>query len=402
MKDLLNPDVDTRIQLDSTSAPRWRRAAALGVLAGVLPALLGGCLLSNDDPQAPEETGAAALALETAPLDFGGAWGYINGAPTTNGATGAQSCPAGYTPQQVLGTNNTDYAVYNCYRSSQSGQAPYYDFGGMWGYVNQAPANNPITQGQSCPPGYSDQQLLGTNNVDYPLHVCLRQHSTGTPEYLFGGMFGYVGGVAAPNPATGTNSCPSGFVQTKVLGTYNVDYDLSFCYQTVPPVPMDFGGMYGYVSGQPQVNPATNGMSCPPDYTPTTVYGTNNVDYELTYCWRRHIDGRDPFYDFGGMWGYVNGTMVPVPTTSDGNCPTGYTDRIVLGTTNTDWGLHFCYQAHQSGAAVRLFGGMYGTRNGTASKNPATGASSCPTGYTARKVLDTSGVDYPLYYCDAP
>jgi hypothetical protein len=51
------------------------------------------------------------------------------------------------------------------------------------------------------------------------------------------------------------------------------------------------------------------------------------------------------------------------------------------------------------------FGGMYGYGNGTARypnnayTNPATGAASCPSGYTARAVLGRSGVDWPLYFC---
>jgi len=74
-------------------------------------------------------------------------------------------------------------------------------------------------------------QVLGTSNVDWPLHVCYKAHSQGTtPEHGFAGMWGFVDVVEAQNPATGASSCPDGTTSTQVFGTSGVDYAATFCW----------------------------------------------------------------------------------------------------------------------------------------------------------------------------
>jgi hypothetical protein len=168
---------------------------------------------------------------------------------------------------------------------------------------------------------------------------------------------------------------------------------------------MDFGGMWGWVAAQETVNPATGQSSCPAGYNTTHAYGTYGEDYDVFYCWRPHVDGRNPVYDFGGMWGYVNATVVVNPTTGQASCPAGYTDQQVLGTINVDWSLHACYAPHPASAPVgvpALFGGMVGTVAGVTTNDPASGAPSCPAGFTAQQVLGGGGVDLPLTACWAP
>jgi hypothetical protein len=336
---------------------------------------------------------------EPSPLDFGGAWGWVGGKPWVNPATGFSSCPDGYTATTVYGQNGRDYPVTYCWRPHVAGRDPIYDFGGMWGSVNGNLMINAVTGGSSCPGGFTQWDLLYNPGVDYPLSMCFRPHDSTDSYASFGGMYGTVNGQPAENPATGGSSCPAGYLSSQVLGTSGIDWPLYYCYQPAEALPLDFGGMWGWVDGQIQVNPTTGVSYCPKGYTATTVYGQSNRDYPVTYCWRPHADGRDPDYDFGGMWGTVNATQVANGTTGQASCPSGYNDQQVLGTDGVDLPLHACWRPHQLGTPLELFGGMVGTINGVAANNPASGGHSCPTGYATQQVLGTSNVDWPLSYC---
>jgi len=234
-----NTALDRRHLGDASPAPAFSRFGTLSMFAlilGVAPSL--GCAVDADD----DEVTSAAQQADSVPgatgLDFGGAFGYVAGNPVPNPATGSATCPAGYTTTTILGTINVDYPVHFCSRPPQVGSDPVFDFGGMWGYVGGALASNPITNAGSCPDGYTDQTVLGAYNVDYPLHVCYKPHAAGTaPAYRFGGMWGHVNATATQNPATGAASCPSWFASSQVLGTFNVDYPLQFCWQLAGKYP---------------------------------------------------------------------------------------------------------------------------------------------------------------------
>jgi hypothetical protein len=214
-------------------------------------------------------------------------------------------------------------------------------------------------------------------------------------------MYGTRNGQPAENPTTGGSSCPAGYFSSQVLGTSGIDWPLYYCSQPAEALPMDFGGMWGWVQGKLQVNPTTGASACPDGYTATPAYGQNGRDYPITYCWRPHADARDPDYDFGGMWGTVNATPVVNPTTGQASCPSGYADQTVLGTDDVDWPLHACWRPHQPGTPLELFGGIVGTINGVTARDPASAGPSCPSGYSAWQVFGTSNVDWPLSYCFA-
>ncbi|WP_240359070.1 trypsin-like serine protease [Pyxidicoccus trucidator] len=340
------------------------------------------------------------------PLDFGGMWGYVDGGvlvphPTTH----TDTCPAGYKPTRLLGSDECpgcDWDVFVCTRPRQNGREPLYDFGGMWGYVNGVVMPNPYTFAASCPEGYTDQRVLGTLNVDYEVHACYKPHVPGTtPDFPFGGMMGQVdSGTVAPNPATGAATCPPGFVVRPVSGYPNVDWSLHFCYQ--PPDRWDFGGMSGYVDGGwPSYNPATGSDTCPTGYTKTQLLGTTGVDLKVYLCSRPHLASTETYFDFGGMYGYARGVPVPNPYTNAASCPYGYTARRVLGTPGRDADLYYCYQRHMSKSPPTYpFGGMWGqVDGGRYVPNPATGGLSCPSGFTDKQVLGTGGLDYELHFC---
>jgi hypothetical protein len=225
----MNPTPDPQDRATPSPFSQIHKLSLVALVLGAVPS--AGCTVDAADDEATAEAQGAS-STETSGLDFGGAFGYVGGAPVPNPATGAASCPGGYTAVKVMDTPNIDYPVHFCFRPRQAGSDPVFDFGGMWGYVGGALANNPITGAASCPAGFTDQLILDTFNIDYPLHVCYRPHAAGTPSpYHFGGMWGYVNGAPVPNPATGAASCPPLFAGSQVLGTTNVDYPLHVCWQ---------------------------------------------------------------------------------------------------------------------------------------------------------------------------
>ncbi|MBX9399957.1 hypothetical protein K4L06_01435 [Lysobacter sp. BMK333-48F3] len=177
-----------------------------------------------------------------------------------------------------------------------------YDFGGMYGLY---PAGgtvqyyaNPATGAASCPTGYDAHLVYGTANVDWSMYLCTRPHLAGrAPLYDFGGMIGLANSAdngALPwrgyhyfvNPFTRTHECPDGYQRRQALGTPNVDHNLFYCYR--PHVEgglrMDFAGMTGD-GAAPYANPATGvAHTCPSGYSRYTALGSPNIDYTFYYC----------------------------------------------------------------------------------------------------------------------
>ncbi|MCX6117905.1 MAG: fibronectin type III domain-containing protein [Proteobacteria bacterium] len=438
-------------------------------------------------------------------LQLGGAFGSINRGVNNvvNPATAAATCPAGYAVYKFIDNPGFDYESSYCFARPETVTQPRYDFGGMIGSINGAVIPNPAGGVAACPSGYSEIQILSTAGVDAALKLCYKSHVANTnQDLLFGGIFGFVNGVAVVNPATGDMNCPAGFVKTKVYGNATPrDYDVNMCqkstlptppnvtslnssatpayqstqltwtsgggnvanylvayaigntapadcsqgrvvgnvttYQlaglnpattysvricsansflgysagvtktfTTAPVPsgysnsLDFGGMYGSINGayNNALNPATNAATCPTGYTAQKFIDRPGYDYSATFCYRSVANGAETFYDFGGVIGSVNGGPVVNPMTNANTCPTGYTAKQVLGHSNVDTNLSFCYRPHVIGRLPdALFGGMVGSVNGVNQNNPVTGAYSCPTGYNAKQVLGrplASGVHY--------
>ncbi|MFP2961255.1 pre-peptidase C-terminal domain-containing protein [Myxococcus sp. 1LA] len=342
-------------------------------------------------------------------LDFGGMWGYVGeNRLSPNPATGSDTCPAGYKPTRLLGSAarpGRDLDVFLCSRPHLEDREPLYDFGGMWGYVLGTPVPNPYTFDTSCPAGYTEQWILGSYD-DFDVAVCYKPHIPGTkPAFPFGGMMGQVdGGKVVPNPETGTASCPPGFVSRPVSGFPNIDWTMQFCYQ--PPTRWDFGGMWGIVDGGvPVYNPATFSTTCPHGYKATKLLETHGVDWPVFVCLRPSLGGNHQALDFGGMYSrYPRNaptTLKNNPYTGGQSCPPGYAATQVLGTPGVDANLYFCHKLNMSKSEPEYpFGGMWGqVEGGTYVPNRATGAVSCPPGYTAKDMLGINGLDYQLAFC---
>jgi len=359
----------------------------------------GGTSLSQADIAGVREVYPLTPSAAESELDFGGAFGQVNGASVVNPATGMQTCPAGYTTQQIYGTGGNDYAVSICSRPSEAN--PIFDLGGAWGYVERAYSGfgPPVPQG--CGVNLLDQWVLGTPNIDYPLHLCYRLHANGDVT-RFGGVVGTVERKTIYNAVTLSDQCPPGYLKQQVLGTNGIDWPLYVCFQRAALyyVGADFGGAWGKVSGSPVNNPITSASSCPPGFQAQQILGTDPNDEPVFTCFRPSNYAVEPTYDFGGMWGYVEGIATANPLTGKSSCPEGYKDLELLGTVNKDYGLHVCYRPHAAGAKM-WFGGFVGTVDRQTVPNALTQQPACPYGYLKEQVYGTRGSDWPLFYCYA-
>ena len=168
---------------------------------------------------------------------------------------------------------------------------------------------------------------------------------------------------------------------------------------------MDFGGMYGYSKVGNYNNPITGALNCPAGYTPRPIMGTTNVDYPLFYCYRIHADGIAADYDFGGIYSQ-SGTGVRLnPLTRAASCPTGYAAHQVFGESsrNPDYPAYFCYKKHdETVPEAAAFAGMYAPAFRGSYHNPITGGQRCPSSTSSTLMLGTANVDYPFYFCTYP
>ena len=166
-------------------------------------------------------------------IDFGGMYGYGANGNFSNPTTGVLGCPSGYRSQQVMGTTGVDYPLYYCYRMHVQGVPADFDFGGIYSNSGSGLRPNPLTGSQSCPSGYTAVKVYGgnSNSPDYPAYLCYKTHSESVAEAAhFGGMYAPAFSTNYNNPATGAQSCPSGWNDAIMLGTLNVDYPFHFCY----------------------------------------------------------------------------------------------------------------------------------------------------------------------------
>ena len=167
----------------------------------------------------------------------------------------------------------------------------FMDFGGMYGNSRIGNYNNPVTGTFGCPSGYSSQEVMGTFNVDYALYYCYRMHTDGVPaNFDFGGIYSGSASGLRPNPVTGAGTCPSGYTSTQVFGdntTHNPDYPVNFCYKVhneALPEAASFAGMYAPAAFTSYPNPVTCGLSCPTGTSSAMMLGTVNVDYPFYFC----------------------------------------------------------------------------------------------------------------------
>jgi len=196
--------------------------------------------------------------------------------------------------------------------------------------------------------------------------------------YSFGGII-----KDSSNTVFDAGSCPSGYTKYLVNTADNRYCDFApiyMCYQDIPTNTglYDFGGIYDAPFGQ--VNPATNALSCPPNFLSQLVrggyacmtgsYGSVCTSLEkwnnFSYCTASNTDTSYGTWLFGGMYGSGHdrdGWLAPRMRTA------GYSVRSDGSTMYFD--------------------------------NPATGGQSCPTGYTSYSILwdGYCTVDQALHYC---
>lgn len=179
---------------------------------------------------------------------FGGMFGYgynkskLEQIKYLNSVTNQNSCPNGYTATQVLGTINVDYPIFYCYKIVDSKQTSEYDFGGLYGYGYDTVTSkiliykNPLTGSDSCPISFKAVQVLGTENIDYNLFYCIRNHINDGQNFSFHGMYGYGykfedenRPITYPHILTGTDTCPANSTPLTFLGTTTIDYSVIIC-----------------------------------------------------------------------------------------------------------------------------------------------------------------------------
>lgn len=186
-----------------------------------------------------------------------------------------------------------------------------------------------------------------------------------------------------------------------------VDYDgcSSLCYTQTPYEPhFEFGGLIGTGSSN-YPHPVTGTMTCPQGFSKQQVLGTTQKDWNLWVCLRPY-DPQNRYMSFGGMYGrYAAAGWHANPATGQASCPSGYTDRKVLGTASVDWELHYCYRLETGapGAPRSIhFGGLYSGKAGfTSYGNPALNppSAACTSGYAAAQVFGGASIDSALTVC---
>lgn len=168
---------------------------------------------------------------------------------------------------------------------------------------------------------------------------------------------------------------------------------------------LEFAGAFGSTNRSVNnvLNPATGAATCPVGYFPYKIMDTNNIDYPMSYCWRRPVSGQETAYDFGGVLGTINQIAVPNPVSGQSSCPTGYSELQVLNATGYDASFKFCMRPHQVGRSSDvLFGGAFGSVAGVPVFNPATGDQTCAPGFTKTQVYGTTSTnpkDYAIFVC---
>jgi hypothetical protein len=158
----------------------------------------------------------------------------------------------------------------------------------------------------------------------------------------FGGMYGYVSGLLN-NPNTTSQICPAGFLSHKILGTNDVDHSATFCYKPInkpstwtPSVgSSEFGGMIGHINGVKVNNQVTGEHSCTDDFDKPI---DDIEDAELMKKWKPSPGA----VQFGGMYVRVISARKNNPISNEFSCPAGFYQTDVFGTTNVDYSAYYC------------------------------------------------------------
>lgn len=164
-----------------------------------------------------------------------------------------------------------------------------------------------------------------------------------------------------------------------------------------------FGGMYGGPSSA-YTNPlAGNTKACPTNFIKYTMYGGWSKDPGFYLCVGTKTSGATKIADFGGMYGYGGNSSASTYTNpmaaNTKACPTGYTAQQLLGRTDYDWNLFYCYKSNTvetTSGRDASFRGIYSSGSHT---NPVTGLRTCEYAYTAKAIYGTTDMDDSVYVC---
>ncbi len=313
-------------------------------------------------------------------MDYGGAWGYVNSVLVPNPATGGASCPAGYAAQPLLGSSGVDWAVFYCSRPHRTGATIHGTIsGGMWGYVDSAVVENPISGAASCPAGYTAEQTprrhaltsIGRSTRVTRRTYRGRRRRTGseacgaTPEARATRAAAPACSSAA-QPGERRSVLPARLCRREragrqrrtspAPGTSAAISAAHFCWYVpplgtrLPPGTTAAPGATSMVAPSSPIRPRGR-RRARSGYTAQQVLGTYDVDWSV-YFLLPATPGRCRSRSTISVacGGYVSSTLVDNPITGSATCPAGYVPQQLLGTYNVDWSLYACYQGHVAGA----------------------------------------------------
>lgn len=307
----------------------------------------------NSSSNVPEVTGA---------LNFGGFYSITStGQNIMNPlANNTAACPTGFTATQIFGSVGpaplvngrnaylNDQNIFLC--SSDFNTNTIGAFGGFYspGFAewNIGRHDNAVTNAQTCPTGFTASQIVMGSATDAPLYYCyadLRNSSSVTVDYAFGGIFGArwdadtstVGSYS--NPATASATCPTSFTPSYVYGTQTRDYRLTVCLQPQGAAHEIVTGTRSDGSTPGLLGAYYNGVYLD---LASDVHILNRMDAMINFAWG---SGVSPAPRVNASYYRVQWTGYLIPRYSETYTFTTHTDdgvRLIIdGTTITEnWG----------------------------------------------------------------
>lgn len=388
---------------------------------------------SSSESESQEEN----LLLENSILGFGGMYSRAesidNGMSYPNPITGNYDCPDTYEAVQILGSDREDAQLFVCQKPLDEGELPVVILGGLYGYHSEGTYKNPTTNAASCPENYQAHKVLGSEDVDFELYFCSRtSESSSSVIFGYAGFLGNGREVSFSSLTDQAQSCSDNYAEVQTLGSTAVDWPLSYCIKSlspsislpsleenVPEVEMYpdfyrghalFGGMYSIweneVNPNSIANPATNDFSCPDTYKTAKVRGAY-LEADLFICYKPNPRPGEPsVFDFGGMFGSKASGVYNNPFTGTNRCPTGYTKQKILGIHDVDWDASYCYREQNPYAASQFsFAGLYVYNTSTTFyNNPLTNDTTCPANeswkdFAGYQIHGSFGLDWNMYMC---
>jgi len=210
---------------------------------------------------------------------------------------------------------------------------------GLWVYEanNALKVDGNLTVNESITTGD-----IFADNMDIGGALKIKEETVATKSYVDSKRYAYFGGMygepsaAYTNPlANDTKACPAGYKKFKIFGTINVDHQVTLCLGVPGQVAKvaEFGGIYSTQWN----NPFTGNKTCPSGFNSQTILGTINLDNGMVFCYSTASNNNKA--TFGGIFStYYNN-----PITISKNCYFEHEGIQVYGTLNLDNGIKICY-----------------------------------------------------------